>query len=100
MEMYPHSHQPRASLIPLRVLLVTGIFTLLSFAISLLLGILGMVGWAALHHATPKLTLVYRYFAPPIAGVIGLVALVVATVLEVRHYRQAKALAAIERMSF
>jgi hypothetical protein len=98
--MSPHSRPPRASLIPLRVLLITGIFILLSFAISLLLGILGISLWAALHHTTPKLTLVYRYFAPPVAGVIGLITLVAATVLEVRHYRQAKALAAIERMSF
>ena len=98
--MYPHSRQPCAFLIPFRVLLVTGIFTLLSFAVSLLLGILGIIGWAALHHTTPKLTLVYRHIAPPIAGVAGLVALIVATILEIRHYRQAKALAAIERLSF
>jgi len=98
--MYPHSSQPRLFLIPFRVLLITGIFTLLSFAISLFLGILGMVAWAALHHTTPNLTLVYRHFAPPIAGGIGLIALIAAFVVEIRHYRQAKALAAIERMSY
>ena len=98
--MYPHSRQPRPVLIPFRILLITGIATLLSFAISMFLGILGTIAWSALHHVKPNLTLVYRHFAPPIAIVIGLVVLIVATVHEIRYYRQAKALAAIERLSF
>lgn len=64
------------------------------------LGILGTIAWSALHHAKPNLPLVYRHFAPPIAIVIGLVVLIVATIHEIRYYRQAKALAAIERLSF
>jgi putative copper export protein len=72
----------------------------LSLAISLFLGILGAVVWAASHHIAPKLTSVYRHFAPPIAIVVGLVVLIVSTVIEIRQYRQAKALAAIERLSF
>ncbi len=95
--MYPH---PRPVLIPLRILLITGLATLLSFAISMFLGILGAILWGALHHTAPKLTSVYRHFAPPIAIVIGLVVLIVASVVEIRQYRQAKTLAAIERLSF
>jgi|SRR4051812_13891375 hypothetical protein len=98
--MYPYSRQPRPALVPFRILLITFLATLLSFAVSLLLGIFGSIAWAALHHAKPNLPFVYRHFAPPIAAVVGLVVLVVATIQEVRYYRQAKALAAIERLSF
>ena len=92
-------HRPNPYLVPFRVLLITILFSLLAFAISLLLGILGVVGWSALHHVSPKLPLAYRHFALPAAIGVGAIALVVTTVLETRHYRQAKALAAIERMS-
>ena len=98
--MYPYPRQPRPLLIPFRILLITFLATLLSFAVSMFLGILGTIAWAALHHAKPNLTLVYRHFAPPIAIVIGVIVLVAATIHEVRYYRQAKALAAIERLSF
>jgi hypothetical protein len=87
-------------LIPLRILLITAIATLLSFAVSLFLGIIGTVAWSAAHHSKPNLTLVYRHFALATAIVIGLVVLIVATIHEIRYYRQAKALAAIERLSF
>jgi multisubunit Na+/H+ antiporter MnhC subunit len=91
--------KPNPYLVAFRILLVAILFTLLSFAISLLLGILGIVGWSALHHVSPNLPLAYRHFALPVAIVVGITALVIATAVETRHYRQAKALAAIERMS-
>jgi hypothetical protein len=91
-------HPPRLFWIPLRVLLVTVLFGLMTFAVSLLLGILGTVVWAGLHHAPLNLTVVYRRFAPVAAGMVAGVALVSTAVVEVRHYRQARALAAIERM--
>ena len=92
-------HKPNPYLVPFRVLLITMLFTLLSFAVSLLLGILGIVGWSALRRVSPDLPLAYRHFALPIAIGVGAIVLVTTTVLETRHYRQAKALAAIERMS-
>jgi len=98
--MYPHSPQPRPALIPFRIILITFLAILLSFAVSTLLGIFGTVLWGALHHTTPKLPLVYRYFAPLIAMVTGAVALIAATIHEIRYYRQSKVLAAIERLSF
>lgn len=91
------SPKPRWYLIPVRVLLVTFLVTLLSFAVSLLLGILGIVIGAKLHHIHPNLTLAYRLVAAPAAGMVGAVILISSIVLEVRHYRQAKALAEIER---
>jgi len=90
-------HKPRWFLIPVRVFLVTFLMTLLSFAISLLLGILGVLVGARLRGTAPNLTLAYRLIAVPAAGVVASIVLVSSVVLEVRHYRQAKALAEIER---
>jgi hypothetical protein len=90
---------PRWFYIPVRVLLVTFLLTLLSFALSLLLGILGTVIHAWLRGLRPNMTVAYWHVAIPVATVVGVVALVSMVVLEVRHYRQAKALAAIERTS-
>jgi hypothetical protein len=86
-------------LIPLRVLLVTFLLTLLSFAVSLLLGILGLVIAARLRGIHPNLSIAYRYIALPAAAVVGAIVVICATVMEIRNYRQAKALAEIERIS-
>jgi biotin transporter BioY len=91
--------QPRWYWIPVRVVLVTFLLTLLAFAVSLLLGILGLVIGAKLHGTHANVTMAYRYIAPPAAAAVGAIVLVSAVCLEVRHYRQAKALAEIERVS-
>jgi hypothetical protein len=91
--------QPRWYWIPVRVLLVTFLLTLLAFAVSLLLGILGLEIGAKLRGAHANVTLAYRYIAPPAAAVVAVIALVSAVVAEISHYRQAKALAEIERVS-
>ncbi|HUO27340.1 MAG TPA: hypothetical protein VMU61_16850 [Candidatus Aquilonibacter sp.] len=90
---------PRWYLIPVRVLLVTFIGTLIAFAVSLLLGIIGtvMMGWSRGIH--PDMRIAYRVFAVPSALVAGSIILVLALGMEIRHYRQVKALTAIERMS-
>ena len=86
-------------MIPVRVLLVTFLLTLLVFAVSLLLGILGLVIAARLRGFHPNMTTAYRYIALPRAATVGAVVLIAATVIEIRHYRQTKALAEIERIS-
>ena len=86
-------------LIPLRVVLVTLLVTLIAFAVSLLLGILGIVVGAKLRGHTPNMTLAYRDIALPSAAVVGSLVLVSSLFLEVRHYRQAKTLAGIEKAS-
>jgi hypothetical protein len=91
--------QPRWYWIPVRVLLVTFLLTLLSFAVSLLLGILGLEIDAKLRGTHANVTLAYRYVAPAAAATVGTVALVCTLLTEIRHYRQAKALAEIERVS-
>ena len=83
----------------MRILLVTFLLTLLSFAVTLLLGILGIVIAARLRGIHPNMTLAYRHIAAPAAAVVGGVVLVSATVTEIRHYMQAKTLAEIERVS-
>src|SRR5580700_2292243 len=95
----PASRTPRWYTIPARVCLVTFIATLLCFAVSLLLAILGTVIVAALRGVHPDMRLAYRHIALPAALVAGGVSFVVALVLEIRHYRQNKALSAIERLS-
>jgi len=93
------ARQPRWYVIPLRVLLLSFLLTLLAFAVSLLLGILGMLITARLRGFQPDMTLAYRHIALPIALAAGAVALIVTTVIEIRNYRQARALAQIARAS-
>ena len=83
----------------MRVLLVTFIGTLISFAVSLLLGMLGTVVVSALRGVHPNMTVAYRLIALPAAVVAGSIIFVLALAMEIRHYRQSKTLAAIERMS-
>ena len=91
--------KPRWYWIPVRILLETFLLTLLSFAVSLLLGILGLVITARLRGVHPNMTIAYRYIALPVAAVVGVVVLISASTIEVRHYRQTKALEEIERTS-
>ncbi len=98
-EMPPlSSRPPRPWAIPLRVLLLTVIFTLLLFAVVLLLAILGIVIWSAIHGTHPNVTTAYRVIAAPVAAVAVPLILIAALISELRYYRQAKVLAAIERL--
>jgi|ERR1700722_2925130 len=94
-----HSHPPRWYTIPVRVLLLTFIGTLLCFAVSLLLAILGTVIVSALRGSHPDMRLAYRQIALPMALVAGSVVFAGALVMEIRRYRQVKTLSAIERVS-
>ncbi len=86
-------------LIPVRILLVTFLLTLLTFAVSLLLGILGLVITGRLRGFHPNMASAYRHIALPAAVFVAVVVLILVSALEIRHYRQTKALAEIERMS-
>ena len=87
---------PRWYLIPVRVLLVTFVVTLLSFAVSLLLGICAVVLASKLHRIQPDLRIAYRYIALPAASVVAAIVLISASFMEVRHYRRAKVLRRME----
>ena len=91
--------KPGWYLIPMRVLLVTFLLTLLAFAVSLLLGILGLVIAARVRGFHPNMTTAYRHIALPAAAIVGAIVLISDSVIEIRRYRQTKALAEIERIS-
>jgi hypothetical protein len=97
--MPPISRAPRWYAIPVRVLLMTFIGTLLSFAVSLFIGIVGTVIAAGARHANPDMRFAYRHVALPVAVVAGSIIFVLALTMEVRHYRQSKTLAGIARVS-
>jgi hypothetical protein len=92
------TRSPRWYGIPVRVLVVTFIGTLTCFAISLLLAILGTAMVGLLRGVHPDMRVAYRQIALPAALVAGSIILVQALVMEIRHYRQAKTLSAIEKM--
>lgn len=94
----PGSRPPRWYGIPVRVLLVTFIGTLLCFAVSLFLAIIGTVVVSRLRGVHPDMTIAYRQIALPMALVAGSIIFVLALVMEIRHHRQSKALSTIEKM--
>ena len=85
--------------IPFRVAFVTFLLTLLSFAVSLLVGIIGIVLVAKIRQVAPDMRTAYRHVALPVAIVVGATVFVLSLAMEIRHYRQAKALAEIEKAS-
>jgi hypothetical protein len=99
MSSAPAPHAPHWYGIPVRVFVVTFVATLLCFAISLFLAILGTVAVAALRGVHPDMRIAYRHIALPMAVVAGGIIFVLTLVMEIRHYRQVKALSAIERIS-
>jgi hypothetical protein len=99
MSMSPDSKVPEPHWygVLARVLLVSFVCTLLVFAVSLLLGIVGTVIASRLHGRRPDMTVAYRSIALPAAAIAGVIVLVLALAMEIQHYRQAKALASISR---
>ncbi len=89
--------KPRWIAIPFRVLAMTVLITLLSFAVALLLSILGTVVYSEIEHVAPNLPFAYRHIAFPFAISVGVIVLALSLAMEIRHYRQRKTLAGIER---
>jgi uncharacterized membrane protein YbhN (UPF0104 family) len=76
---------------------MTALLTLLAFAVSLLLSILGTVVYSQVRHVAPNMPFAYRYIAFPFAITVGVIVLALSLAMEIRHYRQRKTLAGIER---
>jgi hypothetical protein len=76
---------------------MTAVLTLLAFAVSLLLSILGTVVYSQITHVAPNMPFAYRYVAFPFAISVGVIVLALSLAMEIRHYRQPKTLAGIER---
>ena len=75
------ARKPRWFMIPVRVVLVTFVLSLLTFAVTLLLGILGIVLGARARGVHPCIAL-------PSAGVVGAIVLISSIFMEFRHYRE------------
>ena len=97
MPQAARGRKPRWYTILPRVLVVTFILTLMSFAVCLFVAILGTLLAGKVHGYTPDLRVAYRQIALPIAVAAGTVVFVVTTVMEIRHFRQTKALDGILR---
>ena len=91
-------HGPQWYGIPVRVFLFTFVGTLLSFAVSLLMAILGLVLVAAIRGVHPDMRFAYEHLALPMAFTAGGIIFVLVMVHEIRHHQQRKILRAIERM--
>jgi hypothetical protein len=90
---------PRWIGIPARVFAMTFLLTALSFAVALLVSILGTVVYSQVKHVAPNLKFAYRHIAFPFAITVGAIVLVLLLLMEIRNYRQRKTLAGIERVS-
>lgn len=93
------SEGPRWIGVPARAFAITFLFTLLSFAVALLLSIMGAVVYSQMKHVAPNLAFAYRHIAFPFAITVGASVLVVSLGMEIRNYRRRKALEGIERVS-
>ncbi len=93
------SDGPRWIGVPVRAFAMTFLFTLLSFAVALLLSILGTMVYSQVKHVAPNLMFAYRHIAFPFAITVGAIVLVLSLGMEIRNYRQRKALEGIERAS-
>ena len=93
----PASSRSRWIGIPARVFAFTFLLTLLSFAVVLLLSILGTVIYSRVEHVAPNLMFAYKHIAFPIALSAGALVLIVTLGIEIRNYRREKILTTIER---
>ena len=82
-----------------RIFAMTFLFTVLSFAVALLLSIMGTVVYSQVKHVAPNLTFAYRHIAFPCAITAGAIVLLLTLAMEIRSYRQRKTLEGIERVS-
>ena len=84
------SDGPRWIGIPARVFAMTFLFTLLSFAVALLLSIMGTVVYAQVKHVAPNLAFAYRHIAFPCALTAGAIVLVLSLAMEIRQWRDGR----------
>ena len=88
---------PHWYFVPVRALVITAIITLLCFAVSLLLGIVGTALAALVRGLHPNMALAYRRVAFPVAVAAAAIGFVCSLVMEIRQYRHEKALDRMEQ---
>ena len=85
------TRKPRRWTVAVRILVITALVTLVSFAVALLAGITGFAVLSLLRGGAVNMANAYRHVAAPVAAVALVIALVLATRNEVREYRLARA---------
>jgi hypothetical protein len=83
--------KPNMAMVVVRVVVITVLITLLCFAVSLFLGIAGIVLVGMIKGGHSDLSLAYRHIAFPIAMGAMIIAFVVTLVTEIKHYRRMRA---------
>ena len=82
------TRKPRLPGVFVRALLITFVLTLLAFAVTLFLGIIGLSLFGVITGHRPDMANAYRYGALPLAMLVAVVVLVTAFVAEFKRYRQ------------
>ena len=82
------TRKPRVLGVLVRTLLITFVLTLLAFAVTLLLAIIGLSLVGVIQGHRPDMAYAYRYGAFPMAMLVAVVVLVTAFVNEFKRYRQ------------
>lgn len=82
------TRKPRLPGVFFRTLLITFVLTLLAFAVTLLLAIVGFSVFGLVQRHRPDLANAYKYIAVPIAAVVATVVLVTAWITEFKRYRR------------
>ena len=74
--------------IAVRVVLLTGIFALLGFAIGLFCGIAASLLYGAIRHIQPDMTWAYKFVAAPFGAIALVVTFCVMLISEIRRVRR------------
>jgi hypothetical protein len=82
------TRKPRLLGVFFRALVITFLITLLAFAVTLLLAIIGLSLFGVVHGHRPDMANAYRHLALPVAVLVGVVVLVSAIINEFKRYRR------------
>jgi cytochrome bd-type quinol oxidase subunit 1 len=82
------TRKPRLLGVLVRVLLITFIVTLLAFAVTLLLAIIGVSVLGLVRGYHPDMANAYRYIAAPMAVLVAVIVLIAAFANEIKLYRR------------
>ncbi len=74
--------------IAVRVLLLTGIFTLLGFAVGLFCGIGASLLYGAIRHVHPDMSWAYKFVAAPFGAIALVITFFVMLISEIRRARR------------
>jgi hypothetical protein len=82
------TRKPRLPGVFVRALLITFVLTMLAFAVTLLLAIIGLSLFGLVKGHRPDMANAYKYIAVPMAALTATVILVTALITEFKRYRQ------------